>query len=119
MTREYILLVDESKVVESLTFTYPVVLEIIPESKRYVEQEVKCLGGKIIPKQSSAKDGIAISDHGFFLMEAYFDTEKIEDIGKLNQSLLDITGVIDTSLFYNIATKALVVSESGIRIIEK
>ena len=47
-----------------------------------------------------------------------FDGKDIGDICKLNDSLKRIVGVLDTSLFYNIATKALVASENGIRIIE-
>ena len=44
--------------------------------------------------------------------------EDIKDISKLNDSLKKIIGVVDTSLFYNIATKALVVGENGVRLIE-
>ena len=41
MADEYILLVDESKVSNKLEFKYPVVLEIIPESKSIVEKDDK------------------------------------------------------------------------------
>ena len=41
MADDYILLVDESKVVKRLEFKYPIVLEILPESKALVEKEVK------------------------------------------------------------------------------
>lgn len=37
MADEYILLVDKSKVVPKLNFMYPVVLEIVNDSKSYVE----------------------------------------------------------------------------------
>ena len=45
--------------------------------------------------------------------------ENVNDIEALNRKLNEIVGVVDTSLFYNIATKAIVVSEKGVRIIEK
>lgn len=118
MADEYILLVDESKVSSKLEFRYPIVLEILPESKSLVEKNIKALGGKPNMRSSSAKDGFAISDNGLFLMDVEFDGKDIEDICKLNDSLKRIVGVLDTSLFYNIATKALVASENGIRIIE-
>ena len=69
-------------------------------------------------RSSSAKDGFAISDNGLFLMDVEFDGKDIGDICKLNDSLKRIVGFLDTSLFYNIATKVLVASENGIRIIE-
>ena len=118
MADEYILLVDESKVSNNLEFKYPVVLEIIPESKSIVEKEVRKLGG--IPKLrvSNSKDGVTISDHGLFLMDVKFNKEDIIDISVLNDKLKKIVGVLDTSLFYNIVTKALVVGENGVRLIE-
>ena len=117
MADDYILLVDESKVSPALTFKYPVVLEIFEESLSYVEKEVKKLGGSTSMRKSSAKDCFTISDHGLLLMDVNFD--KVDSIKNLDNALRNITGVVDTSLFYNIATKALVVSENGIRVIEK
>ena len=118
MANDYILLVDESKVVKKLEFKYPIVLEIIPESKAIVEREVKKLGG--IPKirTSPSKDGVTISDNGLYLMDVEFNRDDIKDIASLNDNLIKIVGVLDTSLFYNIATKAIVVSENGVRLIE-
>lgn len=117
MADDYILLVDESKVSPALTFKYPVVLEIFEESLSYVEKEVKKLGGSTSMRKSSAKDCFTISDHGLLLMDVNFD--KVDSIKNLDNALRNITGVVDTSLFYNIATKALIVSENGIRVIEK
>ena len=118
MAEDYILLVDESKVVERLDFKYPVVLEIIPESLGIVEKKVKKLGGKPLMRSSSSKDGFTVSDHGLLLMDVDFSGQYIDDISILNDELKKITGVVDTSLFYNIATKAVVAGENGIRIIE-
>ena len=107
-----------TKVVKKLEFKYPIVLEIIPESKAFVEKEVKNLGG--IPKMrtSLSKDGITISDNGLYLMDVEFNKYDIKDISSLNDNLKNIVGVLDTSLFYNIATKAIVASEDKIRLIE-
>lgn len=119
MAKEYILLVDESKVVKSLDFKYPIVLEIMPESKSYVENIVKSLGGEPSMRISNSKDGLTVSDNGMFLMDVMFEKKKVGSLEILDKTLKEITGVIDTSLFYNIATKALVVSEEGLRIINK
>lgn len=119
MAKEYVLLVDESKVVKSLDFKCPVVLEIIPESKSYVEKIVESLGGKPSMRTSSTKDGVTISDHGMLLMDVSFNKEKVKSIMDLNRQLKEIVGVIDTSLFYNIATGAIVVGENSLRVITK
>lgn len=117
MADDYILLVDETKVVKNIDFKYPVVLEIIPESKGYVEKMVNNLGGKPLMRSSSAKDGITVSDHGLLLMDVMFHNSNVNDIGELDKALKQISGVVDTSLFYNIVTKALVVGKQGIRVI--
>lgn len=70
-------------------------------------------------RSSVAKDGITISDNGLFLIDAFFDKDKISSIEKLNEDLNSIVGVVDTSLFYKIATKVIVVSDTEIKIIER
>lgn len=117
MADDYILLVDDTKVVNTLTFKHPVVLEILQDSLRYVEKIVAELGGKPTIRNSSAKDGFTISDNGNLLIDATF--ENVTDIYKLENSLKNICGVIDTSLFVNVVTKALVTSIDGIRVISK
>ena len=119
MSREYILLVDESKFVRELEFNHPIVLEIIPESKGYVELIIRDLGGETKMRSSEAKDGITITDNGLFLIDAFFDKNKISSIEKLNQDLNSIVGIVDTSLFYNIATKVIVASNEEIKVIER
>lgn len=116
MADEYILLVDESKVSEKLTFKHPVVLEIFKESIGYVEREIRKLNGEPVLRKSS-KDGLTISDNGLIIMDTYF--KNIDDIQALHDSLLNITGVADISLFCNTVTKALVVSENGFKLISK
>ncbi|EMU52878.1 ribose-5-phosphate isomerase A [Clostridium butyricum] len=47
-----------------------------------------------------------------------FNSEDVDDISVLNDKLKKIVGIVDTSLFYNIATKAIVAGENGVRIME-
>ena len=51
-------------------------------------------------------------------MDVEFNNDDIKDISLLNDNLKKIVGVLDTSLFYNIATKAIVASEDKVRLIE-
>lgn len=117
MATEYILLVDDAKFVKTLTFKEPVVLEILEDSLKYVERMVKELGGKPVVRNSNAKDGFIISDNGNLLLDVTFDN--IKDIYVLERTLKNICGVLDTSLFVNLVTKAIVIGENGVRIIHK
>jgi len=117
MAKEYILLVDEAKVEKTLTFKAPVVLEILEDSLKYVERRVLELGGKPVVRSSDIKDGFTISDNGNLLMNVDFND--VKDIYELNNSLINVCGVIETSLFTNVITKAIIASEKGIRVISK
>ena len=117
MADEYILLVDDTKVVTKLTFKHPVVLEVLADSLKYVQRLVSELGGKPTIRNSTAKDGFTISDNGNLLIDVMF--YNVQDIYKLQNSLKNISGVIETSLFTKEVTKVLVASENGIRVITK
>ena len=117
MADDYILLVDEEKFEEKLSFKDPVVLEILKESLGYVERKVKELGGTPVVRCSSIKDGFTISDDGNLLLDVEF--KNIEDAEKLNDDLIKICGVVETSLFTDVVTKAVIASEKGIRVISK
>lgn len=117
MSQDYILLVDNTKFVKKLTFKHPVVLEILQDSLKYVEKEVMKLGGEPTLRSSSAKDGFTITDNGNLLMDVYF--HNVKDINELADSLKNIHGVIDISLFTDVVTKALIADEKGIKLVSK
>lgn len=104
MAKEYVLLVDETKVVDRLNCEVPIVLEIVPEAILYVTKQAEKLGAVVKRREKH-------------LLELYFDT--IKDLKILDEELKKITGVIETSLFYQIATKAVVSGVDGIRMIER
>jgi ribose 5-phosphate isomerase A len=102
MADYYVLLVDESKVFETLPFHHSVTLEVIPEAMNYVKKQVQAMGAQVTFRTSSAKDGYTISDYGNFIMEAKFDD--VQDISQLNQDLNNTIGIVDTSLFVGITS---------------
>lgn len=116
MAQQYILLVDESKVFEKLPFYKSVTLEVIPEAKSYVTQQIEKLHGTVSMRRSQAKDGYTMSDHGNFIMEAQF--ENVKNIEKLNDDLNRIVGIVETSLFVHIATSVLSVDDGHVRVIK-
>ena len=103
MAKEYVLLVDETKVTDKLNNKVPVVLDIIPEAVNYVTSQVEAMGATVKKRD----------EH---LLEVYYDT--LPELEEIDKNLKMITGVIETSLFYQVATKALVAGEEGIRVIK-
>jgi len=117
MAEDYILLADDAKLKSRLTFQHPVVLEILEDSLAYVQRKVTELGGRAFVRSSFAKDGYTITENGNLLLDAHF--EQVEDIEGLESDLQRIRGVVDTSLFVQVATKAIIVGENGIRLLER
>lgn len=117
MADEYILLVDENKVYKTLGFEHPVVLEVVKEAYAKVKKEVEKLGGKVVIRSASNKDGGIVSDQGLTILEAMF--ENVSDIQALHDALIKIVGVLEISLFTNTVTKVLVVKEEGFEEITK
>ena len=103
IAKEYVLLVDETKVTDKLNNKVPVVLDIIPEAVNHVTSQVEAMGATVKKRD----------EH---LLEVYYDT--LPELEVIDKNLKMITGVIETSLFYQVATKALVASEAGIRVIK-
>ena len=104
ISKEYILLVDETKVVKCLNCQIPIVLEIVPQAITYVSTRVQKLGAQVKERD----------EH---LLELYF--KEIKDFKTLDEQLKQITGVIETSLFYQVADTAIVAGKDGIRIMQR
>lgn len=116
MAKDYVLLVDESKVYDTLGFDHPVVLEIVKDSCSSVVKQVENLGGNCKIRAASNKDGGVISDQSLLLVDAMFSD--VKDIKKLHDDLKAIVGILEISLFVNVATKALIVKEDGFELIQ-
>lgn len=111
MANEYIVLIDESKFHETLAFKTPVVVEVLPKAYGIVKKKLQLLNGNVVERVSDNKDGIMISDEGNLLLDVYFTD--VNDISKLNQTLLMMPGVVDTSLFVDIITGIIMVNAKG------
>ncbi|WP_430483462.1 ribose 5-phosphate isomerase A [Rossellomorea marisflavi] len=112
MAKEYILLVDESKVVKELTYEHPVVLEVIPQALAFVmNQLLDAERGEI--RMSSDKDGPVMTDRGNLLLDVY--VQGSQDGVRLEERLKGLAGVLDVSLFTSVVTGVVVADESGIR----
>lgn len=112
MADEYIVLVDESKFHETLAFQVPVVVEVLPKAYSIVKKKLQFLNGNVQERTSDNKDGILISDEGNLLLDVYFTD--VKDISNLNQTLLVMPGVVDTSLFVDILTGMILVNDMGV-----
>lgn len=110
MAKQFVIIVDESKIVHNLGHKFPLPIEIIPESLNLVKHRIIKLGGNPQLRMGVKKDGPVITDNGMFVIDATFG-EKC-DLPEIDRLLHHIPGIIETGLFFNLASMALVGSGS-------
>ncbi|RAJ35485.1 ribose-5-phosphate isomerase [Pedobacter cryoconitis] len=119
MASTFILIGDEGKMVTKLDHTYPLVIEILQEALPVVLKHIHSVYPESVVKlrMSSQKDGALISDHGNLLADIHFT--ELPELSALNVAIKMIPGVVDHSLFYGMAAKAVIAGSGGTRVISK
>ncbi len=119
MAKQFVLVGDETKLVDTFDVKYPVVIEMLPQSLSFVPFKIEKLfpDVKISMRMGDKKDGPVITENGNYLLDVYF--ESWPGLTGINKSLKSITGVVETSLFYGLACKAIIAGENGVTILER
>ncbi len=107
---EFIVIVDESKVVEKLG-KFPVPVEVIPDSSRIVIQTLEDMGAECEIRMAKRKDGPVITDNGNFVIDAKFS--EIESPSHLEIDLNSIPGVVENGIFSQMVDKVIVGKDDG------
>jgi ribose 5-phosphate isomerase A len=115
MADEFILVGDAAKRVERLDTTYPLVLEVIPDALAYVTDRVQRFFNpvKLELRLSDRKDGATITERGNFLLDCWFS--HFPEPIMINDRMINIPGILEHSLFYNLAQRAIVSGPEGIQ----
>lgn len=102
----FVVVVDESKLVQRLGETFPIPVEVIPMAISPVLRGLESLGGNPVVRLAEKKDGPVISDQGNFIVDVHFD--QIEDPAVLEAALNNIPGVVENGIFTRAADIVLV-----------
>lgn len=118
MAKEFILIGDESKLTTKLDVTFPLVIELLAEALPIVFNTIqfKYPDAVLQLRMSTQKDGAVISENGNLLADIRFT--ELPELKELNTHIKMIPGVVEHSLFYQLASKAVIAGENGIRIME-
>ncbi len=95
----FLILIDETKEVDTLCSNFPLPVEFLPASLASVQDRLQSLGGIPNLRFGIKKDGPVVSDQGFFI----FDTEfkETQNWKKLDTKMNSIPGVLGHGLFLN------------------
>ena len=101
LAKQFVVVVDETKVVEKLGKKQPVPVEVLPFALPAVVRKLEELGGKPSLRMASEKDGPVVTDNGNFVVDVDFGV--IENPAELDQKVRSIPGVVETGLFIGLA----------------
>ena len=110
----FVVIADESKLVERLGHSASVPLEVLPSAMYAVEKGITRLGGTPKLRVGSGgpgQDGPIITEHENLLVDVRFDG--IEDPWEMERSLNAIPGVVENGVFPRMAHIVLIGSSEG------
>ena len=93
----YAIVVDESKLVDSLGVKFPVPVEVVSEARIPVSLALEKLGAQVTLREALRKAGPVITDHGNLLLDILFREEV--DPASLEAEINSIPGVVENGFF--------------------
>ena len=114
-SRRFVVVVDESKLVDRLGVRAPIPVEVLPFARDLVEDTLARIGGR--PEVRMADGAVFVSDNGNHILD--WHVAPIEDPLSLETQLKAITGVIDSGIFADLADRVIVAASDGVRLLDK
>lgn len=119
MAKQFVLIGDEAKLVDTFDVKYPLVIEVLPQAVSFVRPMLRQTFEdlEIMMRINGKKDGPVFTENGNYLFDLYFKTWP--NLASVNALLKSIVGIVETSLFYGLAHKAIVAGENGVIVLGK
>jgi len=115
-SKQNVIVVDKTKVVDKLGKNHPVPVEVLPFALVTIMSKIRKIGGKPVLRHGEGKVGPVLTDNGNFILDVNFDS--IKSLSQLNTQLKLIPGVIETGFFLDLAHIAYIGGPSSIQKIE-
>jgi ribose 5-phosphate isomerase A len=117
LSKQFIVVADETKLVKKLGMDQPVPIEVLPFALEPVTLKMREMGGKPVAREGKGKVGPVVTDNGNFIVDVDFgpiDTPK-----KLGSQLRGVPGVVETGLFVGMADIVYVSTPKAVRKLER
>jgi len=100
-SKQFIVLADESKIVDHIGERFSIPIEVIPFAWNLVKQSLVLQGGKGELRRNSQGNGFAVSSHGSLILDISFDSNI--DHCQLDTILNNTPGIVEHGIFYHLA----------------
>jgi len=99
---KYAIVVDESKLTESMGGGFPVPIEVIPAARIQTTRVLEKLGATVILREAVRKAGPVITEHGNIILDIRFGlthNKSLPDPSLMETELNQIPGVVENGFF--------------------
>lgn len=110
MSREMVVIVDETKLSPSLG-KHPLPVEIVPFGFHATHHQIERLGLKGFFRKNE-DDTLFVTDNGNLILDIKF-SETVSAPEKIHEALIHLPGVVETGFFFNLAGRILVGFSDG------
>jgi len=102
----FVVVVDATKLSDTLGSTFPLPVEVVPDAYRQVMDSLRDLGSEPHLRMAVRKAGPVVTDQGNFVIDAKFGS--IDEPADLESRINNIPGVLENGLFVGLADEVLV-----------
>lgn len=117
MAKKFIVIVDESKLVDGLGISGAMPVEITPFCHEHTMRQILALPSIAGCTGEFRKEGneLYVTDNGNYIVDLFFK-EPIKDANKAGEEMLNVVGVVEHGLFLNMSTAVIIAGSDGISV---
>ena len=104
---QLLIVVDETKLVQSLNQSFPLPIEVLPNAWKQVQEVILEMNGTSSLRMATKKAGPVVTDQGNLILDVFFN-EGIKMPKEIEMSINNIPGVLENGLFVDLTDKVLV-----------
>ena len=102
-----LIVVDETKMVQNLNKSFPLPIEVLPNSWKQVKEVISEMNGNATLRMAVKKAGPVVTDQGNLILDVLFN-DGIQNPKEVEMSINNIPGVLENGLFIDLTDKVLV-----------
>jgi len=112
MSKKFIVIGDNSKIVSKIGQNYFIPIEITPIAWKITKILIEKIAKKCIVRENMEKNAFAISSYGNFVLDCEFNYSELDTLAK---EIANTPGVFEHGLFLNLASLAIVSNNGQVK----
>ncbi len=112
ISKQFIVIGDNSKIVSKIGQNYPIPIEITPIAWKITKNLIEKIAKKCIVRENMEKNAFAITSYGNFVLDCEF---LYTDLNILEKEIANTPGVFEHGLFLNMSKLAIIANSGEVK----